>query len=96
VSSEFDLIFDDLPVEFDLTLGHATQGRPLRWASSRHAFDGLLAISARTDGLVSRRTKPLLADGNDDLLLMINLSGVGRVALGTTASAVGVEAAAPA
>jgi AraC-like DNA-binding protein len=52
------------------------QGCPLRWASSRHAFDGLLAISARTDGLVSRRTKPLLADGNDDLLLMINLSGV--------------------
>jgi AraC-like DNA-binding protein len=52
------------------------QGRPLRWAASRHAFDGLLAISAHTNGIVSRRTRPLLADGNDDLLLMINLSGV--------------------
>jgi AraC-like DNA-binding protein len=52
------------------------QGRPLRWAASRHPFDGLLAISARTDGIVSRRTRPLLADGNDDFLLMINLSGV--------------------
>jgi hypothetical protein len=51
------------------------QGRPLRWAASRHPFDGLLAISARTDGIVSRRTRPLLADGNDDFLLMINLSG---------------------
>jgi AraC-like DNA-binding protein len=52
------------------------EGRPLRWAASRHAFDGLLAISARTDGYVSRRTRPLLADGNDDFLLVINRSGV--------------------
>lgn len=52
------------------------QDRPLRLAASRYAFDGLLAISARTDGIVCRRTRPLLADGNDDLLLMINQSGV--------------------
>jgi AraC-like DNA-binding protein len=52
------------------------QGRPLRFAASRHAFDGLLALPARTDGIVSRRTRPLLADGNDDFLLSINLSGI--------------------
>jgi len=52
------------------------RGRPLQWAASRHAFDGLLAISARTSAIASRRTRPLLADGNDDLLLTINLSGV--------------------
>jgi AraC-like DNA-binding protein len=52
------------------------EGRPLRFAATRHAFDGLQAISARNDGYVSRRTRPLLADGNDDFLLMINQSGV--------------------
>ena len=52
------------------------QGGPVRFAASLHAFDGLRAISARTSGMAIRRTRPLLADGNDDLVLSINLSGV--------------------
>ncbi len=51
------------------------RGRPLRWAASLYPFDDLQVISAQTAGIVSRRTRPLLADGNDDLLLSINLSG---------------------
>jgi AraC-like DNA-binding protein len=52
------------------------EDRPLRFAASRYAFEALVAVSGQTDGIVSRRTRPLLADGNDDLLLMINLSGL--------------------
>jgi AraC-like DNA-binding protein len=52
------------------------QGGPIRLAASVHAFDGLRAISTRTSGMAVRRTRPLLADGNDDLVLSINLSGV--------------------
>jgi AraC-like DNA-binding protein len=52
------------------------RGRPLRWAALLYPFDDLQIILAQTAGIVSRRTKPLLADGNDDLLLSINLSGV--------------------
>jgi AraC-like DNA-binding protein len=52
------------------------QNCPLEWAHSLHAFEGLLVVSGRTAGLISRRTRPLLADGNDALLLTINLSGV--------------------
>ena len=52
------------------------RGRPLRWAALLYPFDDLQVVSAQTAGIVSRRTRPLLADGNDDLLLSINLSGV--------------------
>jgi AraC-like DNA-binding protein len=52
------------------------QGGPIRLAASVHAFDGLRAISTRTSGMAIRRTRQLLADGNDDLVLSINLSGV--------------------
>lgn len=52
------------------------QNRPLKWVASMHAFEGLVVVSGRTDGIIKRRTRSLLADGNDDLLLTINLSGV--------------------
>jgi AraC-like DNA-binding protein len=51
------------------------QAGAVRFAASLHAFDGLRAISTRTSGMAIRRTRPLLADGNDDLVLSINLSG---------------------
>jgi AraC-like DNA-binding protein len=49
---------------------------PVEWAGSVHAFEGLVAISVRTSAIICRRTRPLLADCNDDLLLTIKLSGV--------------------
>jgi AraC-like DNA-binding protein len=52
------------------------QNCPLEWTASLHAFEGLLAVSGRTSAIISRRTRPLLADGKDDFLLTINLSGV--------------------
>lgn len=52
------------------------QGGPIKLTASLHAFDGLRAISTQTSGMAIRRTRQLLADGNDDLVLSINLSGV--------------------
>ncbi len=52
------------------------QNCPLEWTASLHAFEGLRAVSGRTSAIISRRTRPLLADGKDDFLLTINLSGV--------------------
>jgi AraC-like DNA-binding protein len=49
---------------------------PLEWTASLHAFEDLLVVSQRTAGMVEQRTRPLLADGKDDLLLTINRSGV--------------------
>ena len=52
------------------------QDCPLEWTASLHAFNDLLVVSQRTAGIVERRTRSLLADGKDDLLLTINRSGV--------------------
>jgi AraC-like DNA-binding protein len=52
------------------------EDRPIEWALSLHHFKDLLVVSGRTADIVERRTRPLLADGKDDLLLTINLSGV--------------------
>ena len=52
------------------------QGGPIKLTASVYAFDGLRAISTQSSGMAIRRTRPLLADGNDDLVLSINLSGV--------------------
>jgi len=52
------------------------QDAPLLWEASLHEFDELLVVSTRSTSIVSRRARWLLADGNDDLLLAINLSGV--------------------
>jgi AraC-like DNA-binding protein len=52
------------------------QDCPLEWAASLHQFKDLLVVSGRTTPIISRRTRSLLADGKDDLLLTINLSGV--------------------
>jgi hypothetical protein len=52
------------------------QDCPLEWTASLHAFKDLLVVSQRTAGMVEQRTRPLLADGKDDLLLTINRSGV--------------------
>jgi hypothetical protein len=49
---------------------------PLELAGSLHPFQDLLVASARTTPIMSRRTRPLLADGKEDLLFMINLAGV--------------------
>jgi hypothetical protein len=51
------------------------QDCPLEWAASLHQFKDLLVVSGRTTPIISRRTRSLLADGKDDLLLTINLSG---------------------
>jgi AraC-like DNA-binding protein len=48
---------------------------PLRWAASLHAFDGLCVTSGRTNGHISRRTRLLLGDGNDDFVFTTNVSG---------------------
>src|SRR5580692_3906417 len=42
------------------------QDGPIKLATSLHAFDGLRALSTHTSGIAIRRTRPLLADGNDD------------------------------
>jgi len=52
------------------------QDGPIKLATSLHAFDGLRTSLTHTSGIAIRRTRPLLADGNDDLVLTINLSGV--------------------
>jgi AraC-like DNA-binding protein len=52
------------------------QDCPLEWTASLHAFKDLLVVSGRTAGIVEQRTRSLLADGKDDLLLTINRSGV--------------------
>jgi AraC-like DNA-binding protein len=52
------------------------QDCPLEWAASLHAFKDLLVVSGRTAGIGEQRTRSLLADGKDDLLLTINRSGV--------------------
>jgi AraC-like DNA-binding protein len=51
------------------------ENRPLHWAASLHPFDELGVTLGRTNGHVSRRTRPLLSDGNDDFVLMTNVSG---------------------
>jgi AraC-like DNA-binding protein len=48
----------------------------LEWAGSLHEFKELLVVSARSSPIVHWRTRSLLADGRDDLLLTINLSGM--------------------
>jgi AraC-like DNA-binding protein len=52
------------------------QHHPLEWTASLHQFNALSVASMRTSPIASHRTRPLLADGNDDLLLSINLAGV--------------------
>ena len=51
------------------------EGRRLKWSASLYSFDGLGVISEHTNGQRSRRTQPLLADGNDDFLFTTNVSG---------------------
>jgi hypothetical protein len=41
-----------------------------------YAFKDLLVISERTAGIIEQRTRSLLADGKDDLLLAINRPGL--------------------
>lgn len=52
------------------------QGSQLEWAASVHQFRDLRVGSTRTTPMVTRRTRSLLADGDDDLLFTITLSGV--------------------
>jgi AraC-like DNA-binding protein len=55
------------------------EGRPLKWAVRIHALDGLVAVSAETNGLRSHRSPSLLSDGNDDVLFTINRLGFSLV-----------------
>jgi hypothetical protein len=48
---------------------------PLKWAVHAYLFDGLSVIMGETNGNVAHRTRRLLSDGNDDLVLTINRSG---------------------
>jgi AraC-like DNA-binding protein len=49
---------------------------PVEWTTLLQPFEDLLVTSGRTSAITSRRTRSLLADGRDDLLFQINLSGV--------------------
>jgi AraC-like DNA-binding protein len=49
--------------------------RPLKWAVHAYLFDGLSVIMGETSGNVAHRTRRLLSDGNDDLVLTVNRSG---------------------
>ena len=49
--------------------------RPVRYDATVHGFDGLSVIWGRTNGNTSRRTQPLLTDGNDDFIFGTVLSG---------------------
>jgi AraC-like DNA-binding protein len=55
-----------------------SRDRPLYCVATRYVFDGLELISGRTNGLISRRTQSLLADGHDDFNFIMNLSGASR------------------
>jgi AraC-like DNA-binding protein len=48
----------------------------LEWTTSLQPFEDLRVLSGRMSAITSRRTRSLLADGRDDLLLQIILSGV--------------------
>lgn len=52
------------------------QDYPVEWAATMHQFKALSVGSMRSSPIASHRTRPLLADGNEDLLLSVNLSGV--------------------
>jgi AraC-like DNA-binding protein len=56
-----------------------SEDRPLHCSATRYGFDGLEVISGRTNGLISRRTRSLLADGHDDFIFITNLSGASLV-----------------
>jgi AraC-like DNA-binding protein len=66
------------------------EGRPLKWSMRAQALDGLVVVSTTTTGLVARRAKEMLSDGNDDLLFGIKRSGF------SSASQIGRECAIPA
>ena len=55
--------------------------RPLRERAIFHAFQNLGVVQADTNGNSGTRTRALLADSNDDLILMTVLSGCGLPAL---------------
>jgi AraC-like DNA-binding protein len=55
------------------------EGRPLKWSFHMHLLDGLALLSGRTEGHLARRSRSLLADGNDDLVFATNRSGVSFV-----------------
>jgi AraC-like DNA-binding protein len=50
-------------------------GRPLQWSARFHSFHDLGLTYGQTTGIIARRTRALLADGNDDLIFTTNLSG---------------------
>ena len=50
--------------------------RPVEWTGSLHAFKELVVVPSRSTPIIFRRSRPLLADGKDDLLLTITLSGL--------------------
>jgi len=53
----------------------ALAGRPPTWSVAMHVLDGLAIAAGETSGLVARRNRLLLSDGNDDLVLVTARSG---------------------
>jgi AraC-like DNA-binding protein len=51
------------------------EGRPLNWSFHMHVLDGLALLSGKTSGHLARRSRPLLADGDDDLIFATNRTG---------------------
>jgi len=50
-------------------------GHPLRCVGQMHLFDGLAVISGKASAFSATRSRSLLSDGNDDLVLHVNRSG---------------------
>ncbi len=53
----------------------SAKDRPLRQVVTIRSFEGFRLMSGEADGTISRRTKELLADGNDDFIFTTSLSG---------------------
>lgn len=51
--------------------------RPFYATATLHVFDGLGIAFGTTNGLQSTRSRPLLADGADDLVILTHLAGFG-------------------
>jgi AraC-like DNA-binding protein len=66
-------VFGAFVVKLDLT---PIDGRPFRELATFHTFDNLGIGFSETNGNIGIRTKALVADGNDDLVLCTNLGGL--------------------
>jgi AraC-like DNA-binding protein len=87
--SDFRFSTDDLPVSERLPYLREVLGRsvtrldlspvedyPVKYAARVRLLDGLAVISEKVGPLLTRRSRPLLSDGSDDLVFATNTSGL--------------------